>query len=293
MKQWDEMRTALYVHKLGTVSAAAEALGVHRATIIRHIDALDAALGAPVFYRNSRGYLPTESGLEALRIAKQVDKLLGGIVGKTAAEARRLNERIIVSTLSAIVPLVMPAIRDFSASQSDTVIELQSSEELARLDIGEAHVALRVGPKPTNAEYVVQKYCSFGLGLYAHPSYINRLGTLTSLDEAHQHVFIAPPSQAKRPFSAWIDQFLPQNNIRVRTAGLDVGLEAILRGVGIGILPDWEGYLHKELVQLLPLPELFNENIWLVTHGSTHRTGSIQDFTRFIKRNRHPELTID
>ncbi|MEM8561749.1 MAG: LysR family transcriptional regulator [Pseudomonadota bacterium] len=293
MKQWEEMRTALYVHKLGTVSAAAEALGVHRATIIRHIDALDAALGTPVFYRSSRGYIATESGLEALRIARQVDKLLDGIVGKTAAEARRLNERIIFSTLPAIVPLVMPAIRDFSASQTNTVIEIQGSKELARLDIGEAHVALRVGPKPTDAEYVVQRYCSFGFGLYAHPSYINRLGALTTLDEAHRHVFVAPPPEAKRRFTAWIDQYLPEGNIHVRTDGLDVGLEAVLLGVGIGVLPDWEGYLHKELVQLLPLPELFNENLWLVTHGSTHRTGSIQDFTRCLKSKRHPDLTID
>ncbi|MEM1114479.1 MAG: LysR family transcriptional regulator [Pseudomonadota bacterium] len=293
MKQWDEMRTALYVHKLGTVSAAAEALGIHRATIIRHIDALDAALGAPVFYRSSKGYSATESGIEALRIASQVDRLLDGVVGKSAAEARRLNQRIIVSTISAIVPLVMPAIREFSESQSDTLIEIHSTEELARLDIGEAHVALRVGQKPNDAEYVVQKYCSFGLGLYAHPSYINRLGTLTSLDQAQEHVFIAPPLQAKRPFSAWIDRVFPQNNIRVRTAGLDVGLEAILHGVGIGILPDWAGYLHQELVQLVPLPEFFNENIWLVTHGNTHRTDSIQNFTRCIKSNRHPELTVD
>ncbi|MEM1152681.1 MAG: LysR family transcriptional regulator [Pseudomonadota bacterium] len=292
MKHWDEMRTALYVHKLGTVSAAAEALGVHRATIIRHIDALDAALGAPVFYRQSQGYSATDSGREALRIAQQVDRLLSSIVGQTAAEARRLNERIIFSTLSALVPLVMPAIRDFSELRKNTVVEVQSSEELARLEIGEAHVALRAGPKPTNAEYVVQKYCTFGYGLYAHPSYINRFGALVSLTEAHQHVFIAPPPNAKTPFMAWIRRYIPEDKIYVRFDSLDVGVEAVMRGVGIGVLPDWEAEINAELVQLVPLPEIFSDHLWLVTHGSTHRTDSIQEFTRLLKSKRHPKLSI-
>ena len=44
MDNWDEIRTAFQVARLGTVSGAAEALGVHHATVIRHIDALEARL---------------------------------------------------------------------------------------------------------------------------------------------------------------------------------------------------------------------------------------------------------
>ena len=40
-----EIRTAYFIAKLGTVSAAADALGVHRATVMRRIDLLEAELG--------------------------------------------------------------------------------------------------------------------------------------------------------------------------------------------------------------------------------------------------------
>ena len=40
MDDWDQIRTAAQVARLGTVSAAAETLGVHRATVTRHIDSL-------------------------------------------------------------------------------------------------------------------------------------------------------------------------------------------------------------------------------------------------------------
>ena len=46
MDHWTEIKTAYEVVHLGTVSAAADTLNVHRATVIRHIDHLEAELGA-------------------------------------------------------------------------------------------------------------------------------------------------------------------------------------------------------------------------------------------------------
>ena len=50
----DEIRTAYQVARLGTVSGAAEVLGVHHATVIRHIDALEGRLGAKLFFNGMR-----------------------------------------------------------------------------------------------------------------------------------------------------------------------------------------------------------------------------------------------
>ena len=62
MENWDEIRTAFQVARLGTVSGAAEVLGVHHATVIRHIDALEQRLGVKLFQRHARGYTATEAG---------------------------------------------------------------------------------------------------------------------------------------------------------------------------------------------------------------------------------------
>ena len=52
MENWDELRTAYEVARHGTVSGAAAALGVHHATVIRHVDALEARLGVKLFQRH-------------------------------------------------------------------------------------------------------------------------------------------------------------------------------------------------------------------------------------------------
>mgnify|MGYP000273364863 FL=1 len=49
MNNWDEIKTAYQVARMGTVSGAAEVLGVHHATVIRHIDALEGQLGVKLF----------------------------------------------------------------------------------------------------------------------------------------------------------------------------------------------------------------------------------------------------
>ncbi|MEL6468017.1 MAG: LysR family transcriptional regulator, partial [Pseudomonadota bacterium] len=71
MDKWSELRTVYHVAKLGTVSKAAETLDMHRATVNRHIDAIESDIGGRVFIRHSRGYTLTELGQEVLQVAER------------------------------------------------------------------------------------------------------------------------------------------------------------------------------------------------------------------------------
>ncbi|MEM7491265.1 MAG: LysR family transcriptional regulator, partial [Pseudomonadota bacterium] len=79
---WDEVRTAFQVARLGTVSGAAGALGVHHATVIRHIDSLEGKLGAKLFQRHARGYTPTEAGQDLLKVAQSTDDQLAQLANR-------------------------------------------------------------------------------------------------------------------------------------------------------------------------------------------------------------------
>ncbi|MEM6566415.1 MAG: LysR family transcriptional regulator, partial [Pseudomonadota bacterium] len=83
MKYWNELRTGLVVARRGTVSAAATELGVHRATVNRHVEILEEALGAKLFQRTSKGYILTDEGREMLEVAKQADEMFSGLEGRT------------------------------------------------------------------------------------------------------------------------------------------------------------------------------------------------------------------
>ncbi|MEM1233299.1 MAG: LysR family transcriptional regulator, partial [Pseudomonadota bacterium] len=82
MDNWDEVRTAFQVARLGTVSGAAEVLGVHHATVIRHIDALEGKLGVKLFQRHARGYTATEAGNDLLLVAQTTDDQFAQLAGR-------------------------------------------------------------------------------------------------------------------------------------------------------------------------------------------------------------------
>ena len=86
---WDEIRTAYHVARLGTVSGAAEVLGVHHATVIRHIDALEERLGSKLFQRHARGYTATEAGNDLLLVAQTTDDQFTQLAGRIRGRDRK------------------------------------------------------------------------------------------------------------------------------------------------------------------------------------------------------------
>lgn len=74
----DLLRTFLAVHRAGSVTAAAETLGLSQPTVTAQVKALETALGRSLFERQARGVRPTGAGDElARRVADPIDALQG------------------------------------------------------------------------------------------------------------------------------------------------------------------------------------------------------------------------
>ena len=113
MDKWAELRTAYQVAKLGTVSAAANALGFHRATVNRHIDALEEEMGARIFIRHARGYTLTELGEDVLRVAQKTEELIDDLAGRVQGGKAALEGELKLTILAGFAELLMKPISDF------------------------------------------------------------------------------------------------------------------------------------------------------------------------------------
>ena len=81
----DLLRTFLAVHRAGSITAGAEALGLAQPTVTGHLRTLEAALDRPLFVRQARGVRSTAAGDElARRIAEPIDTLHGLVVDELA-----------------------------------------------------------------------------------------------------------------------------------------------------------------------------------------------------------------
>ncbi|WP_226554270.1 LysR family transcriptional regulator [Celeribacter naphthalenivorans] len=286
VENWDEFRTAFQVAKMGTVSGAAQALGVHHATVIRHIDALEGRLGVKLFQRHARGYTPTEAGIDLLKVAQTTDDQFSQLVSRIKGRGEEVVGELVVTSLPGMGPLLAPILAEFQRDHPGLTVRYLAGERVFRLEYGEAHIAIRGGKPPQEPDNVVQPFYRQGFGLYAHQSYIDAFGAPQGEGEelAHELRFVSLDDvNSRAPFMVWMNDHVPSDRIVFRTSDLTAMSDAILAGAGAGFLPTWMAHDNPELVQIMPpQPEWESQN-WLVTHVDLHRTPKVQSFLTFLK----------
>lgn len=281
---WDEIRTAFHVAKMGTVSGAAEVLGVHHATVIRHIDALEAELGVKLFQRHARGYTATEAGEDLLQVAQATDDQFAQLVGRIKGRGADVTGELVVTSLASMSFLFTPMLAAFQAENPGLKVRYLGGARLFRLEYGEAHVAIRAGSAPQQPDNVVQKYLEFPIGLFASQSYIDRFGPIRDEADLQNHRFVSADNpESRAPFAQWVNKHMPAESVVFTSDDDRVLRDAVVAGAGLGFLSPYEAERHPELVQVIASKPEWAAPFWLVTHVDLHRTTKVQALLKFLK----------
>ncbi|MCV2882350.1 LysR family transcriptional regulator [Actibacterium sp. XHP0104] len=284
MENWDEVRTAYHVARLGTVSGAAEALGVHHATVIRHIDALEGRLGVKLFQRHARGYTATEAGQDLLRVAQATADQFEQLAGRLHGHGAAVTGELVITAVEGFAPLLLPVVTAFQNEHCDLSVRLVTDSRLFRLEYGEAHVAIRAGARPQDPDNVVQLLARAQVALYAHQSYVAQFGMPKGPGDFAAHRFVGPLDENHRAlFSQWMRANVPADNIRLRLSDPRDQFDAVQHGGGIGFVPLWRAEQAGDLVQVMPPRPEWDSELWLVTHVDLHRTPKVQAFSTALK----------
>lgn len=284
MESWDEIKTAYHVARAGTVSGAAEVLGVHHATVIRHIDALETRMGVKLFQRHARGYTATEAGADLLQVAQATDDQFTQLVGRIKGQGAGVSGELVITSLGSLATMLTPAIVGYQRENPDIIVRFLTSDRLFRLEYGEAHVAVRAGPAPEEPDNVVQPFSHLSMVMVASKSYIARRGMPKDETELADHDFTAHDADNVRPpFYRWLREHVPAERITFRATDLRVLREAVVEGAGIGFVSQHDLPKYPELVEVMAPRAEWAAPIWLVTHVDLHRTPKVQSFLKYMK----------
>lgn len=280
---WDEVRTAWMVARAGTVSGAAEALGVHHATVIRHVDALEGRLGVKLFQRHPRGYTPTEAGAALAQVGSVTDEQFAQLAARLTGLGTGIEGDLIITTLPEMAPLVLEPLARLQADHPGLRLRLRTEARVLRLEYGEAHIAIRAGSRPNEPDAVVQPFLTCPAALYAHGDYLARFGRPEGLEDLARHRFVLDEDRDSRaPFARWLRRELPEADAVFRSDSAAAQYAAIRAGLGLGFVP--VPLATSDLEQALaPLPE-WDVVLWLVTHVDLHRTAKVQAALAALKR---------
>ena len=284
LPNWDEIRTAFQVARLGTVSGAAEVLGVHHATVIRHIDALEKSLGTKLFQRHARGYTPTESGRDLFAVAQTTEEQFAQLISRIKGQGETVAGELVVTSISGLSGLLVPALTDFQQAYPGVQVRFLTDMRVFRLDYGEAHVAIRAGAAPEEPDNVVQPLGRLRTGLYAAQAYVKRHGLPEGEADFARHHFVTVDNEATRaPFYRWLMARIGPERISFRgtePAALD---EAVRLGAGLGFMSAYKAEGDPDLVEVLPPRTEWEAPLWLVTHVDLHRTRKVQALLSHLK----------
>ena len=281
---WDEIRTAFQVARLGTVSGAAEVLGVHHATVIRHIDALERTLGTKLFQRHARGYTPTEAGRDLLTVAQTTEEQFAQLSSRIKGQGEVVAGELTVTSISGLADLLVPLLASFQEQYPLVQVRFLTDMRVFRLDYGEAHVAIRAGAAPEEPDNVAQPLPPIRTGLYASKAYIARYGQPKDESDFASHRFVCVDNETTRaPFYRWLRNTVPPSAISFRGTEPAALEEAILTGAGIGFASVYKASANTDLVEILPPRPEWDAPLWIVTHVDLHRTRKVQAFLTHLK----------
>ncbi|MFD0859719.1 LysR family transcriptional regulator [Roseovarius aquimarinus] len=284
MENWDEIKTAYHVARAGTVSGAAATLGVHHATVIRHIDALEARLGVRLFQRHARGYTATEAGADLLSVAREADDRFAQLAGRIKGHGGDVSGDLVVTSLAAFNHFLVPALAAFQETYPDLTVRYLTGERLFRLEYGEAHLAIRAGAAPDQPDNVVQPFFEQPVAPYASSAYIARHGLPQSAEALAEHRIVGhADTDSRAPTARWMASALPPDVTAFRSDDPHAQWQAIEAGIGIGFMPCLRAAALGDLRQVLPPRPEWASPLWLVSHMDLHRTAKVRALTAFLK----------
>ena len=281
---WDEIRTAYQVAKVGTVSGAAEVLGVHHATVIRHVDALEARMGTKLFQRHPRGYTPTEAGLQLLSVGQATEDQFAQLAARIAGSGEEVSGELIITAPPTVAGMLAPAFARLLREHPGLKLHYLTDLRVFRLEYGEAHVAIRAGSQPQEPDYVVQPLTRLRTALYASRAYVEAHGIPSGIEDLARHRLICHDNpESRAPFYRWLRAHVPDEAITFRITESEAAYEAVRAALGIGFLPFRIGTTDPGLVEVMPPQSDWEAPLWIVTHVDLHRTLKVQSFLTHLR----------
>lgn len=263
---WNLYRSFLAVLREGSLSAAARRLGSTQPTVGRHLDALEAALGTPLFRRTPQG-LVASAAAQALRPhAEAMEASAAALLRAVAAEDGE-GGTVRISASDIVGCEVLPRIlAGFRARYPRVALELVSSNRLSNLLTREADIAVRM-IRPEQGALVARHLGTVRIGLYAHRDYLARRGLPRSVEELRGHSAIGFDADAQflRGLQAQ-GLVLERELFDFRSDNQLAQLAAIRAGLGIGGLQRGIARREPDLVPVLPAEVSFRLEMWLAMH---------------------------
>lgn len=263
---WDDIRFFLVIHRAGSLSAAAEPLGVTQPTCGRRLAALEASLGLRLFDRTPDGLRITADGKTLMEAATRMEDSANDLALRATVRDRELEGVVRIATTELFAcSFLVGALRQTHARYPAVRVELVLSNTETDLLRREADIAIRFGPegsRPKPPTLVARRLGDEPFLLYGTDTYLLRRGGPADPNDLADHETVV--YTGRHPAADWCDRAFARSTVVLSAPSMQVTGAAIAAGLGLGVLPRRAARLFPTLRALSPV--IAHGTGWLIVH---------------------------
>lgn len=267
---WDDLRVLLAVARAGSIPAAAKALGVSHSTVYRKVKGFEDEQRLNLFERHADGFRLADDASRFVELAEKVESAVGDL----ERDLRRYGDDV-AGTVSIAAPEAAaiticaqlgPILERFGRLKLNWQLDADASSLIQReCDIA---IVAAAAPPPT---LVGRRLADIAFAVYGSQSWLDREG-IENAKQARWIVF--DDSLRDSPVVQWENANVPEASIAMRVNRRVMLDEAVLAGLGVGVMPRLTGDANPSLRCLgaidVRLP------LWVLTHPDLREAASVR-----------------
>lgn len=283
MLDWNDLRYFLAIHRARSLSGAGRQLKVDQTTVGRRLAAIEAALGARLFSRQTREFMLTTAGDAILPTAERVEEAMLSLARAVEGDDARLEGDVRVTTNEAFANrLLLPSLPALRRRHPAIQIEIISDSRMLDLGRGEADIAVRAR-RNAQENIVVKKVGVSAFGLYGSKEYLARAGVPATLDDLDGHELIGySDSLGYLSAARWMANVAIARRCVFRGNTILSVAAAATEGIGLAVIPTFLGETDPALRRVLPGESIANLDVWTAVHQDVQRIARIRAVLRHI-----------
>jgi DNA-binding transcriptional LysR family regulator len=257
--KWIEVQLFVQTAELGSVSKAAEALGMSSSAGSRHLVNLEQRLGARLVERNTRRLFLTEVGSEFYRRCRNISSEMEEAEALvSSALLSPVGTLRVTASVSFCAQIIAPLLPEFTKRQPKLSVSVTAANRYFDIIENGIDVAIRTREHEADSGIITRRLADTRRILAASPEYLDRHGTPRTLEDLAWHRFLIY-TLANNPHELAFTKGSECRSIKIE--GLlesnegQVIVQAGLGGLGIVIQPTYIIHDHVVAGRLVPILE--------------------------------------
>ena len=270
---WNDMRFVLAVFRAGTLSHAAEKLGVDQTTVSRRLKILEQQLDATLFFRKQNRLVPSQAGERLVESAEQVESSISEAIEQIDSADSKCEGRVRITSVALLMNKILSKNIGLLLKQHPELqIELSASAENFSFSKRETDMALRFN-RPTTGIAVCVKMTQLTYSAYYLKSTNPKQLPWIGYAEERQSL----------PQAQWLKKNLTSDQ-QLLVDDAQTAFEAVHSGFGRCLLPDYVMKNEAELVKDPAFDKVLTRELWLLIHPQIRHLKRVKVVSAFLKR---------